>query len=233
MRHIFRCLGADRPPLWHSPAWKLQAVRRPLCTSTVISDARTASAFLNGHWPVPGWLQLALCMQEHGHRTAPLQTARFLKAVPWQRSGIVNFLKRLEFWRNHVSKFNDATENEQSYVFARKWSLIVNSHLRVAVVHPFLAVVGLKEVPRAPVREHVTPFKTAGHLPAARGGGGYSCSPPDALREHASNWSNITEEKSFWRWKVAERCQLRRRTATVRLLCDAFFNGPLSTFRTF
>jgi hypothetical protein len=42
--------------------------------------------------------------------------------------------------------------------------------LRVAVAHPFLAVGGLKETPRAPVREHVTPFNMAGHLPVARGG---------------------------------------------------------------
>jgi hypothetical protein len=49
MLHICRRLGADRPPLWRSPAWELQVVRRQLCTSTVISDARTASAFLSGH----------------------------------------------------------------------------------------------------------------------------------------------------------------------------------------
>jgi hypothetical protein len=52
----------------------------------------------------------------------------------------------------------------------RKWFLEINSHLRVAVEHPFLAVGGLKEAPRAPVWEHVTPFNTAGHLPVARGG---------------------------------------------------------------
>jgi hypothetical protein len=45
MPYIFRCLGAGRPPLWRSPAWELQVVRRQLCTSTVISDHRTASAF--------------------------------------------------------------------------------------------------------------------------------------------------------------------------------------------
>jgi hypothetical protein len=40
-------------------------------------------------------------MQQHGHRLAPLQTARFLKAVPRKKlSDIVNFLKSLEFWRN-------------------------------------------------------------------------------------------------------------------------------------
>jgi hypothetical protein len=57
--------------------------------------------FLNGHWPVPGCSQLPLYMQQHGHRTAPLQTARFLKAVPRKKlSDIVNFLKSLEFCRN-------------------------------------------------------------------------------------------------------------------------------------
>jgi hypothetical protein len=76
-------------------------MRRQLCTSTVISDARTASAFLNGHWPVPECSQLPRYMQQHGHRTAPFQTARILKAVPQKKlSDIVNFLKSLEFWRN-------------------------------------------------------------------------------------------------------------------------------------
>jgi hypothetical protein len=101
MRQICRRLGADRPPLWRSPAWELQVVRRQLCTSTVISDVRTASAFLNGHRPVPGCSQLLQYMQQHGHRPAPLQTARFLKTVPQKKlSDIVNFLKNLEFWRN-------------------------------------------------------------------------------------------------------------------------------------
>jgi hypothetical protein len=101
MRHICRRLGADRRLLWRSPAWELQVVRRQLCTSTVISDDRTASTFLNGHRPVPECSQLPLYMQQHGHRTAPLQTARFLKAVPRKKlSYIVNFLKSLEFWRN-------------------------------------------------------------------------------------------------------------------------------------
>jgi hypothetical protein len=35
----------------------------------------------------------------------------------------------------------------QSYMSARKWSLVVNSHLRVTVGHPFVAVVGLKGAP--------------------------------------------------------------------------------------
>jgi hypothetical protein len=89
------------------------------------------------------------------------------------------------------------------------------------VGHPFLAVGGLKDAPRAPVREHVTPFNTAGHLQVAHGW--HSCSTPGALRAHTSNRSHVAEEISYWRWKIAERCQLRRHTATVRLLCDAFF----------
>jgi hypothetical protein len=89
--------------------------------------------------------------------------------------------------------------SEQSYMSARKWSLVVNSHLRVAVGHPFLAVGGLKEAP--PAREHFTPFNTAGHLPVARGG--HSCSPPGALHAHTGNQSNVAEEKSYWRWKIA------------------------------
>jgi hypothetical protein len=68
--------------------------------------------------------------------------------------------------------------SEQSYMSARRWSVVVN---RVAVGHRFLAVSGLKEASQAPIREHVTPFKTAGHLPVARGG--HSCSPPGALRQ--------------------------------------------------
>jgi hypothetical protein len=59
---------------------------------------------------------------------------------------------------------------EQSYMYTRKWSQVVNSHLMVAVGHPFLAVGGLKEAPRAPVREHITPFNMAGHLLVAHGG---------------------------------------------------------------
>jgi hypothetical protein len=86
---------------------------------------------------------------------------------------------------------------------------------------PFLAVGGLKDVPRSPVREHVTPFNTDGHLPVARGW--HSCSPPGALRAHTSNQSYVAKKKLYWCWKIAERCQLWRRTATVRLLCDAFF----------
>jgi hypothetical protein len=57
--------------------------------------------------------------------------------------------------------------SEQSYMSARKWSLVVNSHLRVAVGHLFLAVGGLKEAPRAPVREH---RHTIQHVPSPSSG---------------------------------------------------------------
>jgi hypothetical protein len=101
MRHMCLRLGADRPLLWRSLEWELQVVRRQLYTSTVISNARTASAFLNCHRSVPECSHLPLYMQQHGHRTAPLQTARFLKVVPRKKlSDIVNFLKSLECWRN-------------------------------------------------------------------------------------------------------------------------------------
>jgi hypothetical protein len=111
--------------------------------------------------------------------------------------------------------------SEQSYISGRKWSQVVNSHLRVAVGHPFLALGGLKDAQRAPVRENVTPFNTTGHLPVARGE--HFCSSQGALRAHTGNRSHVAEEKSYWRWKIAEQCQLGRRTAAVRLLCDAFF----------
>jgi hypothetical protein len=52
--------------------------------------------------------------------------------------------------------------SKQSFMSARKWSLVVNSHLRVAVVHPFVAVVGLKGAQWATVREYISPFNTAG-----------------------------------------------------------------------
>jgi hypothetical protein len=97
--------------------------------------------------------------------------------------------------KHHVS--DDATENAWSlknHMSTRKWFLVVNIHLRVAVEHPFLAVEGLKEALRAPVLEHVTPFNTAGHLPVARGE--HSCSPPGALQAQTSNRTNVAEENS-------------------------------------
>jgi hypothetical protein len=37
------------------------------------------------------------------------------------------------------------------------------------------------------------------------------------------NLTHGAGKKSYCRWNVAERCQLRHRKVTVRLLCDAFF----------
>jgi hypothetical protein len=77
------------------------------------------------------------------------------------------FSEKFGILEKHVS--NDATENawflsiliclpsDHSYMSARKWSLVVNSHQRVAVGHPFLAAGRLKDVPWGTVREYVTP----------------------------------------------------------------------------
>jgi hypothetical protein len=65
MRNICRRLGAGRPPLWQSPAWELQVVRRQLCFSTVDFFRFSQRS------PAGAWL-LALYMLQHGHRTAPL-----------------------------------------------------------------------------------------------------------------------------------------------------------------
>jgi hypothetical protein len=46
---------------------------------------------------------------------------------------------------------------------------------------------------------------------------GHSCSPPGALLEHTSNRPHVAEEKSYWRWKIAERCPLRYGTCSTTL----------------
>jgi hypothetical protein len=79
---------------------------------------------------------------------------------------------------------------------------------------PYLAVGGLKEAPRAPAREHVTPFKPDGHLPVARGV--HSCSPPGALRAHTRNWSHLAEEKSYW--AVPVKAPYSHRSTTLRCI---------------
>jgi hypothetical protein len=49
---------------------------------------------------------------------------------------------------------------------------------------------------------------------------GHSCSSPGALRVHTSNQSHVAEEKLYWRWKIAERCQVKapysHRSTTLR-----------------
>jgi hypothetical protein len=107
MRHICRRLDADRLPLWRSPAWEMQVVWRHLCISAVISDTRMASAFLNGHRPVPECTQLPLYMQQHGHHTAPLQTARFSEKKVVRNCEFSEKFGILE--KHHTS--NDAPEN--------------------------------------------------------------------------------------------------------------------------
>jgi hypothetical protein len=109
--HVCRLLGADWLLLWRCQAWEVQVMQRQLCASTIISDARTASAFLNSHRPVPGCLQLPLYMQQQGHRTAPLQIGRFLNAVPQKK--VARHCEFSEMFgileKHHVS--NDGTEN--------------------------------------------------------------------------------------------------------------------------
>jgi hypothetical protein len=46
---------------------------------------------------------------------------------------------------------------------------------------------------------------------------------PGALQAPKTNQTHGAEKKSYYHWKVPEWCHLRRRKATVRLLCDAFF----------
>jgi hypothetical protein len=95
-------LGADRPPLWCSPAWELQIVQRQLCTSTVISDARTASAFLNGHRPrcLDARSSYDICSSTvtARHHFRPPDSSKQLRVK--KLADIVNFLKSLEFLRN-------------------------------------------------------------------------------------------------------------------------------------
>jgi hypothetical protein len=80
--------------------------------------------------------------------------------------------------------------SEQSYMSVSKWSLVVTPFFCSWRTEEGL----LKEASQAPVREHVTPFNTASHLPVARG---HSCSLPEALRTHTKNRSHVAEEKSY------------------------------------
>jgi hypothetical protein len=67
-----------------------------------MSKAWTTPASLNSHQLVPWCSQLPLYKQQCGHRTKPLQIARFLETVPRKKlSDIVNFLKSLKFSTNH------------------------------------------------------------------------------------------------------------------------------------
>jgi hypothetical protein len=124
--------------------------------------------------------------------------------------------------------------SEQSYMSAKKWSLVVNSHLRMAFGHPFHAVEGLKEAPRSPVREHVTPFNQVGHLSVARGG------IPGALRAHKMNRTYGTGKEIVLPLEsncvVPFKTPHSHRSTTLRYVfffLFFFLNGPPPTFRKF
>jgi hypothetical protein len=97
MHHLCCCFGAGRPPLWRSKACELQDAQLQLCASTVISDARTASDFLNGHRPVPGCLQLPLYNAatnlRHGTISRPPDYAKKVMRR-------CKFSEKFGFWRN-------------------------------------------------------------------------------------------------------------------------------------
>jgi hypothetical protein len=59
--------------------------------------------------------------------------------------------------------------------------------------------------------------------PPSSGTWEHSCSPRGTLWVHTINLAHGAEQKLHCCWKVAERCQLRRRTATVWLLSDVIF----------
>jgi hypothetical protein len=80
----------------------------------------------------------------------------------------VNFLKSLEFWRN--IKYQMMQLKMHGLYVCQEVVPNCEQQPEGGVGHPFLAVGELKEDPQAPVREHVTPFNTAGHLPVARWG---------------------------------------------------------------
>jgi hypothetical protein len=65
----------------------------------------------------------------------------------------------------------------------------------MAVEHPFLAVGRLEEAPRAPVRDPVTTFNPADHLPVVCAG--HSCSSPRTLLAHTINQAHGAEGKSY------------------------------------
>jgi hypothetical protein len=149
-------------------------------------------------------------------------------------SDIVNFLKSLEFWNNIMYKMTPENAWFLSNLIFLPGDgtlyLEVNSRLGIGVGHSFLVVGGLKDAPRALVREHITPFNPVSHIPpVARGE--YSSSTTGALQAHTINWAHGAEKKAYCRWKVAELCQLRRRRATARLLAMLHSNGPPPTFR--
>jgi hypothetical protein len=67
-------------------------VWQQLCPRTVISDAQTASAFLNGHWPVPGCFQLQTL---YAAALSPQSTTLYC-LIP-QRSSAKKVVRHFEF----------------------------------------------------------------------------------------------------------------------------------------
>jgi hypothetical protein len=142
----------------------------------------------------------------------------------------LNFLKSLEFWRNIMDQICNwkCMVSEQSYMSARKWSLVVNSHLHAK--HPFLAVGGLMKAQRAPVQEHVTPFNTAGYLPVAHGG--HSCSPPSAFRGahkqsvQCSRGKIVLALKNSWAVLVNAPLQREKRNCCSTAAVVALYGHP-------
>jgi hypothetical protein len=112
MRHICRRLGADRPPLWRSPAWVPQVVQRQLCTST--GHFRHPDSFrFSQRSPAGGWMLAAptiyaAALSPHGTTSdRPIPQSSSAKKL----SDIVNFLKSLKFWRNIMYQIMQFTEN--------------------------------------------------------------------------------------------------------------------------
>jgi hypothetical protein len=133
-----------------------------------------------------GWLHMYICSSTVTTSDHPIP-----KSSPAKK--VVRHCEFSEVWNfgetSCIKSCNwKCLVSEQSYMSARKWSLVVNIHLRVAVGHPFLAVGPPSESTSHPLTRLDT-FQC--HV------GGHSCSPPGALRAHTSNWSHLAEEKSY------------------------------------
>jgi hypothetical protein len=149
-------------------------------------------------------------------------------------SDIVNFLKSLEFWGNIVYQMMHLKMNG-FWAILYVWQEMVTSSQQPpesGCWAPFPCSWGTERSPTGP--RPGAPYTLQQGQPPSSDTWGQSCSFPGALRAHTSNWSNVEKEKSNWRWKIADRCQLRCITATVRLLCDAYLlKGTPLTFRKF
>jgi hypothetical protein len=120
--------------------------------------------------------------------------------------------------------------SEQSYLSVKKWPPLVNSHIRVAVGHPFLQF-GDWRRPNGPPSWSTSHPSTQlatfqWHVEE------HSCSPTGVLQVHTRNRSHKMEGNSYLDWKIDELCQFKRCTATIWLLSDAFFVIPFKTARS-